>query len=227
MTYSSTLIQKLAPGLALVCVGGMLVGSTPPAMAAPEPTTHESIYVYPETQEYAAPSTAIAADLSRDSYSVTTPPPAPVVVDPTSPSYALVAHEVTPTASGQPGGAASVVAPSQTYSGSAVIAYADQFVGVVPYGKGNNPADSFSCDGLVQYVMAAFGKSLPRGADSQGSMGTVIPASQAVAGDLLWYPGQHIGIYDGNGGMIDSPDWGRKVLHRNFVWGSPLYVRLP
>jgi cell wall-associated NlpC family hydrolase len=121
----------------------------------------------------------------------------------------------------------SVVAPAPSYSGSAVIAYAQQFVGVVPYGDGNNPNDSFSCDGLVQYVMGAFGKSLPRGADHQAAIGTQIPQSQAVAGDLLWYPGQHIGIYDGNGGMIDSPGWGRFVLHRNYVWGNPIYIRLP
>ena len=41
-----------------------------------------------------------------------------------------------------------------------MLAYAAQFVGVVPYGTGNTPSTSFSCDGYTQYVFAGFGISL-------------------------------------------------------------------
>lgn len=118
-------------------------------------------------------------------------------------------------------------AAPQGYSGSAILDYASQFVGVVPYGMGNHPSDSFSCDGFTQYVFAGFGIYLPRGSDAQASMGTQISQSEAVAGDLVWWPGEHIGIYDGAGGMFDSPDWGRTVQHRvGSLWGAPVFIRL-
>lgn len=116
--------------------------------------------------------------------------------------------------------------PSQAYSGAAVLAYAAEFVGKVPYGSGNSPTTSFSCDGFVQYVFAGFGISLSRGADRQAARGVVISKADAVGGDLVWWPGQHIGIYDGAGGMYNSPVWGRYVEHVGTLWGSPLFVRL-
>lgn len=115
--------------------------------------------------------------------------------------------------------------PAPTYSGSAVIAYGMQFVGVVPYGMGNSPTTSFSCDGFTQYVFKAFGINLPRTADAQARLGVRISPADAVPGDLLWWPGQHIGIYAGGGMLLDSPRWGRYVeLHP--IWGNPVYVRL-
>lgn len=185
-------------------------------------------------QTFVVASAAQAQASARDGFEAVytpPPPPEPEPVETASPEPAGVV-EPDPAAESDPeadpsadGGAPLEVTPPQGYSGADVIAYAEQFVGVVPYGYGNDPNDSFSCDGLVQYVFAAFGYSLPRGADSQASMGTVISPAEAQAGDLLWWPGQHIGIYDGAGGMIDSPDFGRFVEHRG-IWGSPVYVRL-
>lgn len=115
--------------------------------------------------------------------------------------------------------------PSQAFSGSAVLEYASQFVGLVPYGSGNSPTTSFSCDGFTQWVFAGFGIDLPRGADHQARLGVRISQDEAVAGDFVYWPGQHIGIYDGNGGMYDSPTWGRYVQHADKLWGSPLFIR--
>ena len=115
--------------------------------------------------------------------------------------------------------------PAQTYSGAAVIAYAMQFVGVVPYGSGNSPTTSFSCDGFTQYVFKGFGINLPRTVHAQAALGVRISAADAVPGDLLWYPGQHIGIYAGGGMMVDSPRPGRYVEYRP-IWGNPIYLRL-
>lgn len=115
--------------------------------------------------------------------------------------------------------------PAQTYSGAAVVAYGMQFVGVVPYGMGNSPTTSFSCDGFTQYVFAGFGISLPRTADAQARLAVRISPADAVPGDLLWWPGQHIGIYAGGGMLLDSPRPGRYVeLHP--IWGNPVYLRL-
>ncbi|RFA19300.1 C40 family peptidase [Subtercola boreus] len=115
--------------------------------------------------------------------------------------------------------------PSGPYSGAAVVAFAQQFVGVVPYGSGASPDTSFGCDGLTQYVFGQFGIKLPRTVSNQAAMGTRISAADAQAGDLMVYPIGHIGIYAGDGTMIDSPDWGRYVEHRP-VWGSYYFVRL-
>lgn len=116
--------------------------------------------------------------------------------------------------------------PSGPYSGAAVVAYAEQFVGVVPYGMGNNPRDSFSCDGLTQYVFAQFGISLPRLVDNQAARGVRIAPADAQAGDLVVWPNEHIGIYDGHGGIIHSPTFGRMVTHAHGLWGSYYFVRL-
>lgn len=115
--------------------------------------------------------------------------------------------------------------PAPSYSGAAVIDYGMQFIGVVPYGGGNSPTTSFSCDGFTQYVFAAFGIGLPRTADAQAQLGVRISSADAVPGDLLWWPGQHIGIYAGPGMLLDSPREGRYVeLHP--IWGNPVYIRL-
>lgn len=114
--------------------------------------------------------------------------------------------------------------PAQSYSGAAVVAYAMQFVGVVPYGSGNSPSTSFSCDGLTQYVFAGFGISLPRTVSGQAARMVPISVSDAVPGDLVMWPG-HIGIYAGGGMVIDSPRPGRYVEYRA-IWGNPVYLRL-
>ncbi|QWT23906.1 C40 family peptidase [Subtercola sp. PAMC28395] len=115
--------------------------------------------------------------------------------------------------------------PSGPYSGAAVVAYAMQFVGVVPYGSGASPDTSFGCDGLTQYVFKQFGINIPRTVSNQAAAGTRVSAADAQPGDLMIYSIGHVGIYAGNGMMIDSPDWGRFVEYRP-QWGSYYYVRL-
>jgi cell wall-associated NlpC family hydrolase len=147
---------------------------------------------------------------ARDEYTVTLPaPPAPRAI------VRAAANRYT-----------TIDPPNQPYSGAAVIAYAAKFVGVVPYGMGNSPTTSFSCDGYTQYVFAAFGINLPRTADRQAARGVRIAKADAVAGDLVWWPGQHVGIYDGAGGMYNSPNWGRYVEHATSLWGNPVFIRL-
>ena len=115
--------------------------------------------------------------------------------------------------------------PSGSYSGQAIVDYAEQFVGKVPYGSGASPDTSFGCDGLTQYVFGQFGIYLPRLVSNQAAMGIPISPADAQAGDLIIWPIGHVGIYDGAGGSIDSPDWGRYVEHRP-LWGSYYFVRI-
>lgn len=197
---------------------------------APETPAGASPVAYAEGSQ----SLVVAADLAtagvaRASYAVEViVPPPPVAIET---AVAAVDGEAAGAASDDGASddgasAGSSFVPPQGYSGENVIAYAEQFVGVVPYGTGNHPDDSFSCDGYVQYVFAGFGIELPRTANAQAALGTPIPQSEARAGDLLWWPDTHIAIYDGHGGMLDSPYWGKPVRHRVDLWDSPVFIRL-
>ncbi|WP_394769963.1 C40 family peptidase [Lacisediminihabitans sp.] len=116
--------------------------------------------------------------------------------------------------------------PDLQGGGPAVVQYAMQFVGMVPYIMGgNSPSTGFTCDTFVRYVYAQFGVHLTGNAVAEAAQGTVIPRSEAVAGDLVYYPHQHIGIYDGNGGIVDAPKPGKDVSHRP-IWGNPEFIRL-
>jgi len=118
-------------------------------------------------------------------------------------------------------------APAQNIPVVGIMTAAQEWVGIVPYSMGNTPAEGFACDGYVQYVFGQNGITLPRGADHQAAMGVPIAPSEAKAGDLLWWPGHHIAIYDGHGGYYNSPNWGRFVEHAKTIsWGSPIFIRL-
>jgi cell wall-associated NlpC family hydrolase len=198
-------IGKLAAMAAAVC---LIATVALPAYAATE-STAEVKQAKPDAAQtlvsYA--SEGSETPIVRDGYAVTIAPKKPTVA----------ANHYT---------ALTINPPAQVYSGAAVLAYAAQFVGKVPYGMGNSPTTSFSCDGFTQYVFAAFGIALPRGADHQARLGVQISQADAVAGDLVWWPGQHVGIYDGAGGMYNSPTWGRYVEHVATLWGSPVFIRL-
>ncbi|KQM13526.1 hypothetical protein ASF83_17475 [Plantibacter sp. Leaf171] len=192
--------------------------------AIPSAATMQSV-------SYSVPSTATAAPFTRDGYGATSQEELDASAAAAAAAAAQAAAAESASASASSSTSASsgrtFPAPNVARSGEAILNYAAQFVGVVPYGNGNDPSDSFACDGYVQYVFAAFGVSLPRGAGAQAASGVQISASEAVAGDLLYWPEGHIAIYDGNGGMYDSPDWGRYVQHRLTIWGDPVYIRIP
>jgi cell wall-associated NlpC family hydrolase len=198
---------------ALVAAGALIATVAIPAYAVAGSAA--AVTSRPATVQAAAVvSTAALIVPSRDGYSVTKPPPVVIVA----------AVGEAPVANHYSG--VTVNPPAPSYSGAAILQYAAQFVGVVPYGIGNSPETSFSCDGFTQYVFAGFGISLPRGADHQARLGVSISKADAVAGDLVYWPGQHIGIYDGSGGMYNSPRPGRYVEHVGSLWGSPLFIRL-
>lgn len=198
---------------ALVATGALIATVAIPAHAAigsAAAVTHRTATV----QTVSFVSTVALVAPPRDGYAVTKPKAVIVIA---AVGQAPVANKFAGVA---------VHPPAPSYSGSAVLAYAAQFVGVVPYGNGNSPQTSFSCDGFTQYVFAGFGISLPRGADHQAALGVRISQADAVPGDLVYWPGQHIGIYDGAGGMYNSPRPGRYVEHVGSLWGSPLFIRL-
>lgn len=119
---------------------------------------------------------------------------------------------------------AAASAPAPAASGSSIVSIAMQYVGR-PYVSGASGPNAFDCSGLVQYVYAQAGISLPRTSYAQGSAGTMVSAAEAQPGDIVYY-GYHVGIYAGNGMMIDAGTTSTGVVYRQ-IWGNPIgYIRV-
>lgn len=79
-----------------------------------------------------------------------------------------------------------------------------------------------ACTDLTKAVYATQGISLSGSVSSQVSGAR--QTSNPQPGDLVVQPGAHIGIYAGDGMVIDSPGYGGKVVqYRSIWWGNPVY----
>jgi cell wall-associated NlpC family hydrolase len=103
----------------------------------------------------------------------------------------------------------STVAPPNVHGG--VVGIAMQYLGV-PYVWGGASPRGFDCSGLVMYVFAQIGVSLPHSSYAQYNMGTPVSISQLQPGDLVFFAGaSHEGIYIGGGQFVHAPHTGDVV----------------
>jgi cell wall-associated NlpC family hydrolase len=100
-----------------------------------------------------------------------------------------------------------------------VFQVALQYLGT-PYVHGGADPSAFDCSGLIMFVYAQFGIALPHYVPSQDAMGTTIPQSEAVPGDLVVFDNDaHDGIYAGNDMILDAPKPGGHVSVRP-IWNQ-------
>ncbi len=107
-------------------------------------------------------------------------------------------------------------------AGALAIAFAFERLGT-PYlwgGEGTvEDGGRFDCSGLTQAAYRQAGVALPRTSRQQWYAGTHVDRSQLLPGDLVFFawdrndPGSihHVGIYVGNGHMIDAPYSGARI----------------
>ena len=96
---------------------------------------------------------------------------------------------------------------------SSVVGIAEQYLGV-PYVFGGESPSGFDCSGLVAYVYAQVGVSLPHYTVAQYnySNSVSVSRSQLEPGDLVFFAGLgHVGIYVGGGQFIHAPHTGSVV----------------
>ncbi|MCH4013170.1 MAG: NlpC/P60 family protein [Solobacterium sp.] len=112
-----------------------------------------------------------------------------------------------------------------TASRSALVAYAETFVGC-PYVWGGTSPSGFDCSGFVQYVFAHFGISLPRTSYAQAGVGTGVSLAAAQPGDIIIWDG-HAGIYIGNNQVVNAlnPSYGVCICSIYMITNSNMRFR--
>jgi cell wall-associated NlpC family hydrolase len=73
--------------------------------------------------------------------------------------------------------------------------------------------ECFDCSGLVQQAWLSAGVPLPRTADAMAFAAPEVRLDELETGDVLWWPG-HVGIYAGQGWVIDAYDKRHGVVRR-------------
>ena len=189
------------------------------------------------TQEAAAKAAVLTSTSPPPVGHTVTPPPPPATSSTTARHYNPPAAQPTsgfyrttttsPTTTPQPqsgspqGGEVSAQAPGANKA----IAYAKAQIGK-PYQWGAAGPNSFDCSGLTMMAWQQAGVSFPHLAQDQYDMTQRESISEALPGDLIFFgtPSNvyHVGIYIGNGQMIDAPETGQNVSVQSIYWSDLL-----
>jgi len=89
-----------------------------------------------------------------------------------------------------------------------------------PYVWGAAGPGAFDCSGLVVWAFEQVGITLPHYTGDLWNSGVHVPRSDLEPGDLVFfYPDiSHVGIYIGDGLMVDAPDFGLTVRVEPVFW---------
>ena len=91
-----------------------------------------------------------------------------------------------------------------------------------PYVWGAAGPGEFDCSGLVVWAYAQEGIALPHYTGSLWNSGMHVARSDLEPGDLVFFFSDisHVGIYIGDGMMIDAPDFGETVQVEPVFWSA-------
>jgi cell wall-associated NlpC family hydrolase len=111
-----------------------------------------------------------------------------------------------------------------TANGAALLAYAQQFLGNKYVYGGNSLTDGIDCSGFVQQVYKQFGIDTSRTSWDIASDGREVSYNDAQVGDVFVYDG-HVGIYAGNGQMINAADEAHGITYTNVDYDQIQTIR--
>ena len=101
-------------------------------------------------------------------------------------------------------------------------------VGVAPYAWAGAGPNSFDCSGLVMWAYAHANISLPHSSQGDESVGTRVASSADLrVGDIVVMEGgNHVGLYAGNGMLLNAPEYGYNVsIQPMSYFGSIVAIR--
>jgi peptidoglycan DL-endopeptidase CwlO len=89
-----------------------------------------------------------------------------------------------------------------------------------PYVWGAAGPSAFDCSGLVLWAYAQVGISLPHFTGNQWNMGVHVSRQDLEPGDLVFFYQDisHVGLYIGDGLMVDAPTFGEPVQVQPVMW---------
>ena len=117
-----------------------------------------------------------------------------------------------------------VAPPPDGTRASQVIALALQQLGTPYVWGGASPSQGFDCSGLISYVYAQIGVSLPHHAASQYAYGVPVAYEDLQPADLVFFSGlSHMGMYIGGGQFIHAPHTG-DVVRIEYLAGYSSFV---
>ena len=130
-----------------------------------------------------------------------------------------VAHPSSPTTTVPKQPAPSGPPPPVSSGATAAVNTAKAQLGK-PYEYGGAGPDTFDCSGLTMYAWRAGGVGLPHSAAMQYDAIPHVALTALQPGDLVFFgnPIYHVGIYVGNGQMINAPHTGAVVSYASIYW---------
>jgi cell wall-associated NlpC family hydrolase len=135
-----------------------------------------------------------------------------------------VSYEEAKSAATQAYQSSGSIGNGSTASGSALVSYAEQFLGNPYVWGGTSLTDGADCSGFVQSVYKNFGINVSHSSYAIANEGEEVSYEDAQAGDVFVYDG-HVGIYVGDGQMINAANESEGITYTNVDYDDIQTIR--